>query len=60
MAVVCLEQGRDVPNSRFCNFEHIHWNGIPIGDYSTFNLLKTSCVFILSGSKPYDEKGREE
>lgn len=57
MAAEGLEQGNDVLNSRFYNFEQIHWHGIPIGDYSTFNLLKTSCVFILFGSKRYEEEG---
>jgi len=33
--------------SKFCDFEHTHGNRIPIGDYTTFNLVKTS-VFLFS------------
>jgi hypothetical protein len=47
MATEGLEQENDVLNSRFYNFEqtHTHWHGIPIGDYSTFNLLKNQLGF---------------
>jgi hypothetical protein len=59
MAAECLEQGNDVLNSRFYNFEHTHWNGIPIGDYSTFNLLKTSWfLFCLEASSTKRKEGQ--
>jgi len=37
--------------SKFCDFEHTHGNRIPIGDYTTFNLVKNQCIFILFWKK---------